>query len=134
MATILVTKMTRRLGKQAIPIYRTRMQIEEKFRGIKSSAFGFEQNQSRLVRSLKILILLATLVSLMLLLLSLSVIQSNADIRYQANTTSKRRVSSFQFIDRRAIQDKSLRLDAKCFTKYLLKIKIQVVSMTLNVA
>lgn len=128
--------MARRLGKQAIPIYRTRMQIKEKSRGIKSSAFGlgFEQNQSRLVRSLKILILLATLASLMLLLLGLSVIQSNAHIRYQANTTSKRRVLSFQFFVRRAIQDKSLRLDAKCFTKFLLKIKIQVVSMTLNVA
>ena len=128
--------MTRRLSKQAVSIYRTRMQIEEEFRDMKSSAFGlgFEQSQSRLLHRLKILILLATSASLMLLLIGLSVIQSDAHKRYQANTTSKRRVLLFQFVARRAIQNKSLRLDTKCFTKSLLKIKAQVVSMTLNVA
>jgi hypothetical protein len=55
-------------------------------------------------------------------------------MRYQANTTSKMRVLSFQFVVRRAIQDYSLRLDAKYFTKSLLKIKAQIVSMTLNMA
>ena len=95
---------------------------------------GFEQSQSRLLRRLKILILLANLANLMLLLIGLSVIQSNAHMRYQANKTSKRRVLSFEFVARRTIQDKSLRLDAKRFTKSLLKIKAQVVSMTLNVA
>jgi hypothetical protein len=129
-------KMTRRLGKQAVSIYRTRMQIEEEFRDIQSSAFGlgFEQSQSRLLRRLKILILLATVASLMLLLIGLSVIQSNVHMRYQVNTTSKKRVLSFQFVAGRAIQDKSLRLDAKCFTKSHLKITAQVVSMTRNVA
>jgi hypothetical protein len=128
--------MTRRLGKQAVSIYQTLMQIEEEFKDMKSSAFGlgFEQSQSRLLRRLKILILLATLASLMLLLIDLSVIQSNTYMLYQANTTSKRRVLSFQFVARRAIHDKSLGLDAKYFTKSILKIKAQVVSMTLNVA
>jgi hypothetical protein len=32
--------MTRRLGKQAVSIYRARMQIEEEFRNMKSRAFG----------------------------------------------------------------------------------------------
>ena len=128
--------MTRRLGKKAVSGYRTRMQIEEEFSDMKSSAFclGFEQSQSRLLRRLKILILLATSASLMLLLIGLSVIQSNAHMLYQANTTSKRRVLSFQFAVRQAIQDKLLRFDAKCFTKSLLKMRAQVVSMTLSVA
>ena len=118
--------MTRRLGKQAVSIYRTRMQIEEEFRDMKSSAFGlgFEQSQSRLLRWLTILILLTTLASLMLLLIGLSVIQSNAHLQYQANTTTKRRVLSFQFVARRAIQDEQLRLNANCFTKSILQINI----------
>jgi IS4 transposase len=67
--------MTRRLGKQADSIYRTRMQIEEEFKDMKSSAFGlgFEQSQSRLLRRLKILILLATLASLRLLLIPIHI-------------------------------------------------------------
>jgi hypothetical protein len=75
-ATKHVTKMTRRLGKQAISIHCTRMQIEKEFRNMKSSAFGlgFEQSQSRLLRRLTILILLTTLASPMLLLLGLSVL------------------------------------------------------------
>jgi hypothetical protein len=111
------------------------MQIEEEFRDIKSSAFGlsFEQSQSRLLRRLKILILPVTLASLMLLLIDLTVIQADAHMQYQANTTSKRRVLSFQCVARRAIQDKLLKLDGKYFTKSLLKIKAQIVSMTLNV-
>jgi hypothetical protein len=129
-------KMTRRLGKQAVNIYRTRMQIEEEFRDIKSSAFdlGFEQSQSRLLRRLKIIILLATIASLILLLIGLSVIHSKAHLRYQANTTYKRRLLSFQFIARRAIQDKLLSLNANCFTRSLLQINDKVVLMTLNSA
>jgi IS4 transposase len=80
--------MTRRLGKQTVSIYRTRMQIEEEFKVMKSSAFGlgFEQSRSRLLRRLKILILQAILASLTLLIIGLPVIQSNAHMRYQANT------------------------------------------------
>ena len=129
-------KMSRRLGKQAVAIYRTRMQIEEEFRDMKSSAFGlgFEQSQSRLLRRLTILILLATLASLILLLIGLSVIQANAHRRYQANTTHKKRVLSFQFVARRAIHDKLLRLDVNCFADSLLKIKNQVTAMTIHLA
>ena len=85
------------------------MQIDEAIKDMKSSVFalGLEQSQSRLLRRLKILILSATIASLMSLLIGLSVIQSNAHMRYQANTTSKRRVLSFQFVAKRAIQDKS---------------------------
>lgn len=128
-------KMTNSLGKKAVAIYRKRMQIEEEFRDMKSSAFGlcFEQSQSRILRRLTIIILMVTLASLVLLLIALSVIQAKAHRRYQANTSTKR-VLSFQFVARRAIKDKGLKLDPNCFKDSLLDIKKQIFSMTKNLA
>jgi hypothetical protein len=103
---------------------------------MKSSAFGlgFERSQSRLLHWLKIIILLATIASFISLLIGLSVIHSKAHLRYQANTTYKKRVLSFQFIAKRAIQDKLLSLNAYYFTRYLLQINDKVILMTLNLA
>lgn len=110
-------KMTRQLGKQAVALYKTRMQIEEEFRDMKSSTFGlgFEQSQTKRLPRLRIIILLTTLASLLLLLIGLSVIHSKAHYRYQANTTRRKRVLSFQFVARRAIQDINLKLNGDYF-------------------
>jgi hypothetical protein len=127
--------MTRQLGKQAVALYKTRMQIEEGFRYMKSSTFGlgFEHSQTKPLPRLKIIILLTTLASLLLLLISLSVFHSKAHYRYQANTTRKKRVLSFQFIARRAIQNKKLTLNGDYFAISLYKIIHQTRAMTANI-
>ena len=128
-------KMTRQLGKQAVALYKTRMQIEEEFRDMKSSTFGlgFEQSQTKQLARLKIIILLTTLASLLLLLIGLSVIHSKAHYKYQANTTRSKRVLSFQFIARRAIQDKKLKLNGDYFAIFLYNIAHQTQTMTANI-
>ncbi|MFT6806723.1 MAG: hypothetical protein ACJAWT_002134 [Glaciecola sp.] len=93
-------KRTRQLGKQAVALYKTRMQIEEEFRDMKSSTFGlgFEQSQTKQLPRLKSITLLTTLASLLLLLIGLSVIHSKAHYRYQANTTRKRESYRFNLL------------------------------------
>jgi hypothetical protein len=127
--------MTRQHGKQTVALYKTRMQIEKKFRDMKSSTFGlgFEQSQIKALPRLKIIILLTTLASLLLLLIGLSLIHSKAHYRYQANTTRKKRVLSFQFIARRAIQDKKRTLNGDYFAISLYKIAHQTRTMTANI-
>jgi hypothetical protein len=100
-------KMTSKLAKQAVAIYRTRMQIEEEFRDMKSRLYGlgFEHNKSKLLRRLTLLILITTLACLVALLIGLTVVSAGLHRRYQANTTKNKRVLSFQFIGRRVVQD-----------------------------
>jgi hypothetical protein len=128
-------KMSRRLGKQAVALYKKRMQIEEEFRDMKSGAFGlgFEQSQSKKLRRLKIIILLVTLASLLLIIIGLSAIASNAHHRYQANTTRKKRVLSFQFVARRAIKDKHFKLSSECFMGFLSSVSFRARSMIIDI-
>jgi hypothetical protein len=58
---------TKSLGKKTVAIYRLCMQIEEEFRDIKSSLFGlgFEHHKSRCVHRIAVLILIATLASIL---------------------------------------------------------------------
>ena len=103
-------KMSSKLAKQAVAIYRTRMQIEEEFRDMKSRLYGlgFEHNKSKLQRRLVVLILIATLACFIALLIGLTVVSAGLHRRYQANTTTKKRILSFQFLGRRAVKDTRL--------------------------
>jgi hypothetical protein len=101
---------SRSLAKQVVNIYRTRMQIEEGFRDMKSRLYGFELNKSTLKRRLTLLILIATLASLVLMLLGLTVKSANLHRRYQANSVKTRAILSFHFLGLRAAPDKRLRL------------------------
>nr|WP_278383596.1 IS4 family transposase [Alteromonas mediterranea] len=71
LATLLTSH--RSLSKQVVAIYRQRMLIEEGFRDMKSTKFGlgYEQNKSVKKQRLTILILLATLASLVAVLLAM---------------------------------------------------------------
>lgn len=99
--------MNSKLAKQAVAIYRTRMQIEEEFRDMKSRLYGlgFEHSKSTLLRRLTLLILIATLACLVALLIGLTAVSAGLHRRYQANTTKNKRVLSFQFIGRRIVQN-----------------------------
>jgi hypothetical protein len=78
-----------RLAKRVVKIYRTRMQIEEGFRDMKSSRFGlgFEQNDTRQIQRMTIIILLTTLANWILMILGMAAIVSGHHRQYQANTT-----------------------------------------------
>ena len=93
------------LGKNIVAIYRLRMQIEEEFRDIKSSLFGlgFEHHKSRCVQRIAILILIATLASILANIIGLAILMAGLHRRYQANTVKTRRVLSFHYLRLRAI-------------------------------
>ncbi len=82
---------TKYLGKKIVAIYHLRMQIEEEFRDIKSSLFGlgFEHHKSRYVQRMTILILIATLASILANIIGLAMFMAGLHLRYQANTVKK---------------------------------------------
>jgi hypothetical protein len=104
--------LSHQLARKVVKIYRTRMQIEEAFRDLKSVRFGqgFEQNKSYLKQRITLLILLTTIAHWVLLLLGCAVTCADKHRQYQANTTRSKRVLSFHFIGLRAVLDKKLKL------------------------
>lgn len=100
------------LARRAVAIYRTRMQIEEGFRDMKSSTFGLGYNASQSYKParLAVLLFLNVMASLVLILIGMAVVLTNQQYQYQANTIKSRRVLSFHFIGLRAIADKQLKL------------------------
>lgn len=104
--------MSSKLAKQAVSIYRTRMQIEEEFRDMKSRLYGlgFEHNKSKLLRRLAVLILMTTLACLVAMLIGLTVFSAGLHRHYQANTVKNKRVLSFQYLGRRAVKDTRIKL------------------------
>jgi hypothetical protein len=95
-----------------VAIYRLRMQIEEEFRDIKSRLFGlgFEHHKSRCVQRITILILIATLASILANIIGLAMFMAGLHFRYQANTVKTRRVLSFHYLGLRDFVDKRLTL------------------------
>ncbi len=111
---LLSTSLPRRqqLAKRIVTIYRTRMQIEEGFRDMKSSRFGlgFEQNGTRRITRMTILILLTTLANWILVILGMATIISGQHRQYQANTTRHKNVLSLPFIGLRVVVDRKIQL------------------------
>jgi hypothetical protein len=105
------------LARRVVNIYRTRMQIEEGFRDMKSRQYGlgFEQNKSQSTRRLSVLILLTTLASMVLTLTGIAVTLAKKHWDYQANSIKNKRVISFQFLGLRAIADRRLKIPIALF-------------------
>jgi hypothetical protein len=105
------------LARRVVNIYRTRMQIEEGFRDMKSRQYGlgFEQNKSQSIRRLSVLILLTTLASMVLILTGIAVTLAKKHRNYQANSIKNKRVISFQFLGLRAIADRRLKIPIALF-------------------
>lgn len=131
---LLVTSLpqTHHVAKKVVRIYQTRMQIEESFRDMKSHRFGlgFDVNLSKYKNRISILVLLTTLAHITSLLLGWAVVTSKRHYQYQANTTRKRRVLSFQFVGLRAFIDRHMRLTMSQWRHAIeqLKLKIQEVN------
>ena len=85
---------------------------KDRFRDIKSSLFGlgFEHHKSRSVQRIAILILIATLASILANIIGLAILMAGLHRRYQANTVKTRRVLSFHYLGLRGFVDKRFTL------------------------
>jgi hypothetical protein len=119
---------TKYLGKKLVAIYRMRMQIEEEFRDIKSSLFGlgFEHHKSRCVQRIAVLILIATLASILANIIGLAMFMTGLHLRYQANTVKKRRVLSFHYLGLRGYVDKRFILLCEHYEAAVLNLRTMI--------
>jgi hypothetical protein len=119
---------TKYLGKKIVAIYHLRMQIEEEFRDIKSSLFGlgFEHHKSRCVQRITILILIATLASILANIIGLAMFMAGLHLRYQANTVKKRRVLSFHYLGLRGYVNKGLILLCEHYEAAVLNLRTMI--------
>lgn len=96
-------------AKKIVKIYRTRMQIEESFRDLKTG-LNFNQSNTRQQKPLAVLLLLALLGQFVLYLLGMAVTLAGQHRRYQANSLKTGHILSYQFIGLRAFRDRYLKL------------------------
>lgn len=112
-------------AKNVINIYKTRMQIEESFRDIKSHQFGLSmrysltRNQQRLTN----LLLVGMLAAYITLILGHQAEKLKLHFRYQANTVKNRRVLSFQYLALQIINDVGLRFSNKAWLEAISLVK-----------
>ena len=101
---LLATSLTCRASK-VIRTYATRMQLEEAFRDLKSSRFGwaFEAVNSKNPARTEVLLMIGTLASIALLAVGTAAERLGLASNFQANTVRKRRVLSLSFLGRRVI-------------------------------
>ena len=104
------------------------MQIEEEFRDIKSSLFGlgFEHHKSRCVHRIAVLILIATLASILANIIGLAMFMGGLHRRYQANTVKVRRVLSFHYLGLRGFVDKRFKLLCEQFETAVLNLRTMI--------
>lgn len=96
------------LAKQVIKKYSTRMQIEESFRDLKSTryGFGFENAYTQGIKRIEILLLIAMLASLIAWLTGWVAEKISLHYEFQSNTTKNRRVLSLFFLGCQVIRRK----------------------------
>jgi len=92
-------------ARLVVETYATRMQIEESFRDLKSHRFGWEfcSARSRNPKRIEVLMMLATLASVVLLMVGAAAERLRLERQFQANTIRKRRVLSLITLGRRII-------------------------------
>ena len=100
----------RNMAKRVVKIYKSRMQIEESFRDLKTG-LNFNQSSARKQKQIEVLLLIGTIAQYLLFLLGLTVKLLDKHRRYQANSVKDKSVLSYQFIGLRAVQDRHLTLD-----------------------
>jgi len=90
----------RQAAKQVVRIYRTRMQIEEGFRDLKSARYGFSfaYAKSQQPTRVQILLLIATLASLLAWFVGWVAEQQQLHLQFQANSIKHRRVLSLFYL------------------------------------
>ncbi len=94
-------------AKKIVNIYKTRMQIEEAFRAMKSHRYGlgFADNLTKQLKRLDVLLLLGLLAFFVLWCLGKAVEITKQHWQYQANTIRHRKVLSTSFIGLKVVND-----------------------------
>lgn len=97
-------------AKRIVKLYKLRMQIEESFRDLKSSRYGFGLNQahSKHPKRIEVLLLIAMLATLLAYVVGYLIERQQLHFRFQANATKKRRVLSLFFLGCRVIKEKDI--------------------------
>lgn len=103
---ILATSLKVRASK-VVQLYSRRMQVEETFRDTKSPRFGISLSHARTRSTSRadILVLLAAFAHVLYVLVGLAAEAIRLQLRYQANTTTKRRVLSLPLLGRLVLRD-----------------------------
>lgn len=101
------------LNNEKIPldpfaIYHKRMQIEQNFRDLKSSQYGFsfEHAYSKSIERIQVLLMIAMLATLIAYLTGFLAEKKGWHYRFQANTSKKKRVLSLFYLGCRVIKKK----------------------------
>ncbi len=97
-----------RAAKKVVKIYKQRMTIEEGFRDMKSSQYGFsmEENKTQKRKRLTVWLLIAALASLLAWIVGYRAEQLNLHHQFQSNTIRHRRVLSFFYLGCQVIRKK----------------------------
>lgn len=100
------------LAKRMVKVYAARMQIELSFRDTKNIQYGigFSANRTKKIERLTVLLLLATISSLILMIIGLIAEESKLQKSFQANTVSIRRVLSLQYLGLRVYREQIIKL------------------------
>lgn len=95
-------------AKKVVKIYSKRMQIEEGFRDLKSSEYGFglEKARSKQIQRIEILLLIAMLASVLAWLTGYIGEKMNLQYQFQANSIKSKRVLSLFFLGCQIIRRK----------------------------
>lgn len=104
---LLVTSLKRR-ADSIVALYFYRMEIEEGFRDLKSSQFGFsfEHAYSIKIRRIQVLLMIAMLAAYILFFIGWCAEELQWHYQFQANTNKKRRVLSLFYLGCRVIKKK----------------------------
>lgn len=94
------------VAKKVVKIYSCRMQIEEGFRDLKSSIYGFsfEHSHSKNKERLQILLMIAMVASVIAYLIGWIAERKNWHYKFQANTIRTRRVLSLFYLGCRILK------------------------------
>ncbi len=97
------------VAKRVVKIYQCRIQIEEGFRDLKSSkyGFGFEQARSHKIERIENLLLIAMLASLVAWVIGWLAEKEKLHYQFQANSIKDRRVLSLFYLGCRIIKEES---------------------------
>lgn len=101
--------------KKTVKIYSCRMQIEEGFRDLKSSRYGFsfEKSQSKNIERIQVLLMIAMIASAIAYLTGWIAESQNWHYKFQANTVKTRRVLSLFYLGCRIIK-KNFEITNEC--------------------
>lgn len=103
---LLATSLNSYRPRRIVEIYKTRMQIEEGFRDLKSARYGFGLRHafSRSAERVAVLLIIAMLATLLAWLIGRLIEKEKMHYQFQVNSTKSKRVLSWLFLGLRAIK------------------------------